>query len=170
MGVSVEVRELKNALIDLLNLSKDIKYQRERYEEMAADIGTVGAPELSDMPKGPPNPSDKIGALLVRFEKLSNEIKALEQQQMDIEDQLENVLKRLKNPDERYVIRLRYIYGKSWREVASTFYKAQDIKISVNNQKELENNIQHYHGKALVHMIEVCNENPSLKFWGKPSD
>jgi hypothetical protein len=170
VSVSAEVNELKSALVDFLNLAQEIRNQRERYEEMLAGLGTVGSPELSDIPKGPPRPGDKIGAIIVRVEKLRDELAGLEARQLEFEESLEAVLGHIKKPDERKIIRLRYIDGKSWNDIAKRFYAARGEKVTMTNRDSCKRLVQKIHGSALVHIVDVCEEEPTLRFWKTSSD
>lgn len=170
MGVSVEVTELKCALNDYLSLAQEIRNQRERYDEMIAGLGTVGSPELSDIPKGPPRPGDKIGAIIVRVEKLRDELAALETRQLEFEESLEAVLVHIKKPDEKNIIRLRYIDGKSWNDIAKRFYAARGEKVTMANRDSCIRLVQTIHGSALVHIVDVCEEKPTLRFWKTSSE
>ena len=170
MSVSNEVNELKVALKDFLSLLQEIQNQRERYEEMIEGLGAVGGPELSDMPKGPPHPSDKIGAIVVRVEKLRDEIASMEARQLEFEDRLEAVLAYLKRPDETNIMRLRYMDGKSWRKIAERFYQKRGERVTMSNQDACIRCVQALHGSALAHIVEICNEKPQLRFWETSSD
>lgn len=170
MSVSEEVNGLKIALKDFVSLSQEIRSQQERYNEMKAGLGTVGGPELSLTPKGPPAPGDKIGAIIVRFEKLGNEIIQKELEYQHIEERLDEIVSRLKRPDEQTVIRMRYIDEKSWREIAVRIYALRNIKVTASNRGSCERTVQSYHGSALAHMVKICEENPRLRFWETPSD
>lgn len=170
MGVSREVCELKAALKDFVNLTQDIRNQTERYNEMIAGLGTVGAPELKLVPNGPPKPGDKIGAILVRVEKIRTELETMEARRYEFEDRLETVLGRLSKPDEKNVIRLRYIDCKSWREITIRIYSGRGVKVTSDNAEACEHVTQSIHGAALAHIVEVCEEYPELKFWGTPTE
>lgn len=127
---------------------REIDNQIERLERIEATMNSAASPVLSDMPKSPGVKTDRTAMLVIRKMELEETIKAAIEAEAEERAAIELLIQRLKKPDERAVIRLRYFDRAGWPEIC---------KILFGEAEDYEDNIENYmrktfrlHGTALV--------------------
>lgn len=106
-----DVEAVKQRLIDLRDLRREIENQSERLERLETKLVGVGAQALTDMPKSPSPSNDRISDLMQQKFDLEEDIRATLEHRRRERMFFEKIIRRLKRSDERAVIRSRYLDG-----------------------------------------------------------
>ena len=101
---------------------QEIILQTERLENIKARLISMGISELSDMPKGPFNASDKVGDLVSQYVDLDKEIQEMIIKQKEKRKHIEKYIVLIDTADERAVLRMRYIDGDSWGNITKSIF------------------------------------------------
>lgn len=117
-----DVEAVKQRLIDLRDLRREIENQSERLERLETKLVGVGAQALTDMPKSPSPSNDRISDLMQQKFDLEEDIRATLEHRRRERMFFEKIIRRLKRSDERAVIRSRYLDGASWGDVVDLLY------------------------------------------------
>ena len=138
-----DVEAVKQRLIDLRDLRREIENQSERLERLETKLVGVGAQALTDMPKSPSPSNDRIRATLEhrRRERMF----------------FEKIIRRLKHSDERAVIRSRYLDGASWGDVVDLLYG--DEEDLLEREDMYRKRVFKLHGRALLSMAQYIEDN-----------
>lgn len=151
-----DVEAVKQRLTEYLENERDIDNQIERLEHLNARMVGVGAQVLTDMPKSPSVTNDRMAELLGQKEELELAIRAAVTEQSQERQRIEAILKHLRNPDERAVIRMRYFDRSSWPEVRDMMF---GHKADFDEKEETYLRRTHrVHGSALVNMAKYIEE------------
>lgn len=151
-----DVEAVKQRLTEYLENERDIDNQIERLEHLNARMVGVGAQVLTDMPKSPSVTNDRMAELLGQKEELELAIRAAVTEQSKERQRIEMILKHLRNPDERAVIRMRYFDRSSWPEVRDMMF---GHKADFDEKEETYLRRTHrVHGSALVNMAKYIEE------------
>lgn len=151
-----DVEAVKQRLTEYLENERDIDNQIERLEHLNARMVGVGAQVLTDMPKAPSATNDRMAELLGQKEELELSIRAAVSEQSRERQKIEQILKHLRNPDERAVIRMRYFDRSSWPEVRDMMF---GHKADFDEKEETYLRRTHrVHGSALVNMAKYLEE------------
>ena len=118
--------------------------EMERLREMACSVGSPGFEEHH-------NPNRPIEAPFVRVlekvwrmeEKINAEIDRL----VDLKAQIRGVIEAVSDPNERMVLRYRYIHNMTWERIGDELHAG-------------ETSIRRWHASALSHV--VLPENPII--------
>ena len=162
-SLKAERLKLKEALKRYMFLSQSISDQIERLEELRRE--SIGSPPLSDMPKGPPKPSDKIGNKLVKMEMIEEDISEMQKEFVQLGHVIARIERRMKRSVEKRVINLRYQDGKEWFEIARRVYAEKGVPMTRENEDSCKRYVQAIHGDALNSILRICAASPDLKFW-----
>ena len=111
--------------------------EMERLREMACSIGSPGFEEHY-------NPNHATEAPFVRAlekvwkmeEKINGEIDRL----VDLKAQIRSVIEAVSDPNERMVLRYRYIHNMTWEQIGDELHAG-------------ESSIRRWHGEALTHVV-----------------
>ena len=144
---------IKDWLEAYRNDEAEIDESLEKLRMLRAHMMSVGAQELSDMPRPPSISGDRMTEYVIRVEALEAKIdqKFLEhdRDRMAIADLLKKI-----EPEERYVIWNRYLFGMEWRDVLNRVYQKQtDFEDKIETYRR---RMYRAHEKALDDMA---------KFW-----
>lgn len=151
-----DAEAVKQRLTKHLENERDIDNQIERLEYLNARMEGVGAQVLTGMPKAPSATNDRMAELLSQKEELELAIRAAVTEQSCERQRIEEVLKHLRNPDERAVIRMRYFDRSSWSEVRDMMF---GHKADFNEKEETYlRRVHRVHGSALVNMAKYLEE------------
>ena len=104
--------------------------------DMAMDV-SIKSPRLDGMPRG-----GSLGGLelqVAEIEALRRKAEKAREKVLAMLDQIENMIDGLDDMDQKMVIKMRYIYGCQWAEIA----------VSANMA---ERTVYYLHGKALAEM------------------
>lgn len=151
-----DVEAVKQRLTEYAENERDIDNQIERLERLTARMVGVGAQVLTDMPKAPSVTNDRMADLLGQKEELEAAIRTAAAEQSKERQKIEMILKHMRNPDERAVIRMRYFDRSSWPEVRDMMFGAKDDFLE--KQDTYLRRTHRIHGSALVNMAKYIME------------
>ena len=127
-------------LSQVYNLKRKIKYDLSRLEELRELSCSISAPAYDRVPSGTRNTEAPFVKALERIwdkeDEINRELDELERKQKEIQ----SVIERLTDVDERYVLLYRYMQGMKWEEVALEMHRC-------------ESSVRKIHAKALKKII-----------------
>lgn len=133
----------------------DIEMQTERLERLEAKMYSVSSPMLSDMPKAPTPSHDQIARLVAQKEELTRIINQMVTEQEEERKRIEDVLCQIPSPEERAVIRMRYLDGEKWEMVSFLIFGADPEY--VGREESYIRRTTRLHGQALAHMAKLSD-------------
>ena len=120
----------KAYLKQYLQLKSMIAVKR-RSREMLMEISQLSGVDFTksrvqSTPKG-----DQIGDIVVRLEAMDNEIRNDIMRMLDVLEEIEQTIGRIKSPIVREVLQRRYIFGERWDAIAEhmSYSQSQVFKI-----------------------------------------
>lgn len=152
-----DVEAVKQRLIDLRDLRREIENQSERLERLETKLVGVGAHALTDMPKSPSPSNDRISDLMQQKLDLEEDIRATLEHRRRERMFFEKIIRRLKRSDERAVIRSRYLDGASWGDVVDLLYG--DEEDLLEREDMYRKRVFKLHGRALLSMAQYIEDN-----------
>ena len=152
-----DVEAVKQRLIDLRDLRREIENQSERLERLETKLVGVGALALTDMPKSPSPSNDRISDLMQQKFDLEEDIRATLEHRRRERMFFEKIIRRLKRSDERAVIRSRYLDGASWGDVVDLLYG--DEEDLLEREDMYRKRVFKLHGRALLSMAQYIEDN-----------
>lgn len=136
---------------------KKVDDMLERLRTIQARMKSVGAQELSDMPRPPSAPKDRMAEYVVQCESLELAIK---KESHELELCRKNILDltgQLKKPEARDMIRYRYLYGYEWSEIMKKLYS--DRKDLAEKENAYRRKMYRLHESALKEMAKLWNKS-----------
>lgn len=131
-----DVQEILKSYIDFE------RYARKCFREVdMAEETLLRSPRMDGMPR-----SGNISGLdeqVAQIDRLKRKANKERQKALDAQEQIYDMISTLKNPRQKAVIKLRYIYGESWDEIAA----------SLELKKRM---VLYIHGKALAELRKDC--------------
>ena len=94
-----DVEAVKQRLIDLRDLRREIENQSERLERLETKLVGVGAQALTDMPKSPSPSNDRISDLMQQKFDLEEDIRATLEHRRRERMFFEKIIRRLKRSE-----------------------------------------------------------------------
>lgn len=152
-----DVEAVKQRLIDLRDLRREIENQSERLERLETKLVGVGAQALTGMPKSPSPSNDRISDLMQQKIDLEEDIRATLEHRRRERMFFEKIIRRLKHSDERAVIRSRYLDGASWGDVVDLLYG--DEEDLLEREDMYRKRVFKLHGRALLSMAQYIEDN-----------
>lgn len=152
-----DVEAVKQRLIDLRDLRREIENQSERLERLETKLVGVGAQALTDMQKSPSPSNDRISDLMQQKFDLEEDIRATLEHRRRERMFFEKIIRRLKRSDERAVIRSRYLDGASWGDVVDLLYG--DEEDLLEREDMYRKRVFKLHGGALLSMAQYIEDN-----------
>ena len=120
-----ETDEIKQRLESYAALQRKIDNQIERLENLIATMGSPSTPNLTGLPSGGGDGTSKTERQVIRKLELEDKIRHMEQDERKLRRELEELIDRLKNPDEQTVIEMRYIDRAKWWTVCAALYSTE---------------------------------------------
>lgn len=122
-------KKVKAMLQEYADEARYLETQFERLKMLHENIGP-GSQNLSGMPHANTNSiSDKTGDLAIRITETEEEIADLQQAQTERRKEIMKLIRKVKKPDHRSVIQLRYLDGADWPDICRILYgKEKDYK------------------------------------------
>lgn len=114
-----EYQRKKEYLAGYRKACKKIESLKEQLESLLEIEQSVRSQQLSDMPKGS-NRHQDLSDLMVKLEDLQAQIADAITDSCKIKLEIEEALWKLDDPEEARVLRFRYIYFMTGREISST--------------------------------------------------
>lgn len=106
----------KKDLQQYLWLRRVIKQLEDRREELETEATRMTV-RYSDQPKGAPYDKDRMADLVVEMVELDEKIQAKLAESYELARKIEETIESLPER-EQYLMRARYIEGKSWEQIA----------------------------------------------------
>ncbi len=101
----------------------EIAKLKEERAMLKARMTSISAQELSDMPRPPSNPKDRMSEYMIRLEALETKIAWKSEYQEICRFTIQSISDRLRKKEAQDIIRLRYLEGKEWTEILMEVYK-----------------------------------------------
>lgn len=115
----IEYQSKKEYLTGYRKACKKIESLKEQLESLREIERSIKSQQLSDMPKGSNHHQD-LSDLMVKLEDLQAQIADAITDSCKIKLEIEEALWKLDDPEEARVLRFRYIYFMTGREISST--------------------------------------------------
>ena len=115
----IEYQSKKEYLTGYRKACKKIESLKEQLESLREIERSIKSQQLSDMPKGSNHHQD-LSDLMVKLEDLQAQIADAIMDSCKIKLEIEEALWKLDDPEEARVLRFRYIYFMTGREISST--------------------------------------------------
>ena len=129
-----------------------IDEELEKLRTLRARMTSVGAQQLSDMPKAPSSNPDKMAEMVIRADELENSIR----ERMKIQDIDRNAIESLADQlgdNQKMIITYRYLYGKKWTDIVQMMYGKESGYFQ--KMKTFSKRIYREHEKALTEMARA---------------
>ncbi len=100
----------------------DLAKRIEEYDNKIMELSNLGSAPIDDMPKSATvgNPTDKY---VMKLLELKEKRQQLIFKSIDIENETEEYINKVDNPEIRTLMRKYYIDGMSWNDIARVYYK-----------------------------------------------
>ena len=108
------VNDIKERLGEYTRLLREIDNQYERLGLMEMTMAAPPGLSMTGMPRGSGAPSDRTGLMVMRKMELEEQIKETIAEEQKERASIEAMIQRVKHPDERAVLRLRYFDRADW--------------------------------------------------------
>lgn len=154
----------REMLDDYVIAEEDIDREIERLEYLTSKMTGISAQVMNGMPRSSSMSTDRMADMLGRKEELEASIRAAVDKQAQKRKEIEEIVRHLKNTEERAVIRLKYLDRTEWADV---------LEIMFGGRKDFQDKYESYrrrmyrvHGTALVnmekYMKESCQPNTAI--------
>lgn len=149
--------EAREMLDDYVIAEEDIDREIERLEYLTSKMTGISAQVMNGMPRSSSMSTDRMADMLGRKEELEASIRAAVDKQAQKRKEIEEIIRHLRNTEERAVIRLRYLDRTEWDEV---------LEIMFGNKSDFNDRFETYrrrmyrvHGTALVNMEKYMKQS-----------
>lgn len=147
----------KQQLKDYKRLRKEIECEQERLEMIEVKILGISSKNSDGMPRSSSSEYDKMATQIAYKTDIENNLAQLLQKEKSKRMEIEKeIVERLEYPDERMLIRLRYIDGLSWREISELLFSKR--KDYYEDEEKYKRRVYRIHGNALVKMAKKNSE------------
>ena len=127
---------VKDWLLAYRNNIAKIDDKLEEIRTLKARMTSIGAQEITDMPKGQGASKDRMTEYLIRLETMEAEVNYEIAQQDICKETIIHISESLKRKEAREIIRHRYLFGREWSDVLQTVYgKNPDYSSKLNTYK-----------------------------------
>ncbi|MCD8051276.1 MAG: hypothetical protein LUE89_06315 [Clostridiales bacterium] len=156
-GAGVTTENVKQWLLRFLDGEHAIDVQIERLERLEARIEGTGSPNLDGMPRGSPN-HDRVASMLAQKEEFENKIRSMITAQADRRRMVEQYVDRLRKPDEKAVIEMRYLDGERWKDISQMLFGSKaDF---ADREDSFLRRTTRLHERALINLVAVMGQDP----------
>ena len=157
------ISEVKRRLEDYRSDDREIDNQIERLERLEAKMKDVGAQVITDMPRSS-NPSmDRMADYVSQKDYLTETIEELIARHKNDRKEIERVILHLREPDERAVIRMRYLDIAPWNEVVDMMFGG--AKDFVDKEDTYKRKVFAIHSNAISGMASYIISNRDSFFF-----
>lgn len=167
-------QKIKDRLADYTAMLRDIDNQIERLDRMTLTMADPPGPDMTGMPRGSGTPTDRTGMMVARKLELEEQIKESIAEERRENAAIERMIRKLDNPDERAVIRLRYFDRAGWDEIAGALFG--DRQDYLDKEETYQKRTFRLHGRALLALAKVTEgtgitpeKEAAQKAAGRPS-
>lgn len=154
----MDIGKTKARLRAYQTMQRDLDNQVERLERITAQLEAPGSPSLTGMPKATGYVESRMTTMIARKVDLEKQIEADIRAERSERKAIEDICKRMSNPDERAIIRLRYLDEAKWTEINEVLHgKREDFAAKTEDYLR-----QTYrkHGTALVSFAAADDDGP----------
>ncbi|MBD5469224.1 MAG: DUF1492 domain-containing protein [Lachnospiraceae bacterium] len=145
---------IKRRLQDYTERRRDFENENERYIRLYQAAHSPKTPRFDAIRKGSPD-KDLMGNQVAELIEMEKDLKSEQEAIIEERKQLQRLIKKLKKADERAVIRMKYLDGMDWVDIAAALYRKQkDYKVA--EQAYLDKAYK-LHGAALLSLSIVLN-------------
>lgn len=147
----------RELLDDYVIAEEDIDREIERLEYLTSKMTGISAQVMNGMPRSSSMSTDRMADMLGRKEELEASIREAVERQAQKRKEIESIVRRLKNTEERQVIRMRYLDRTEWDEVLEIMFGG---KSDFNDRFETyRRRMYRVHGTALVNMEKYMKQS-----------
>lgn len=122
--LSYQAQAVKDWLLAYRDAEEEINVRFEKIRTLETRIKTVGAVEISDMPKAHGSSTDKLAEYLIRKEQLSDECSRLLRQHEKDKEAVVSLFGYL-TPVQRKIIYYKYLVGLEWADVYEHIFRVR---------------------------------------------
>lgn len=133
---------------------KHINLQLEKLRTLQAQMRSVGAQQLSDMPRPPSAPKDRMADYVAKVEALEQDIDEETKQLEECRETILEITGELKRVDACKLIRLRYLRGYEWSEITEALY-GSDKPWTEKEQTAYKRRTYRLHDSALAELAKL---------------
>lgn len=152
-----DVDAVRERLNQYLSTEQDIDNQIERLERLDSKMKGVSAQVLTGMPRSPSASNDRMAIMLGQKEDLEQSIKEAVSQQSQERNEIEEILTHIDKPDERAVIRMRYLDRTEWKEVLDMMFGGRPDFLE--KEETYERRMYRVHSSAILNMARYIEES-----------
>ena len=131
------------------DLRRELEMQSVRLVQMREQMGELRSPALGIMPPTFSD-GDKVSRDIIRISELEQTVESLFASERAEHDELERIIKRMHNADQRFLIRSRYFDGMDWEQIAEMMYG--DRADYTLNRRDYVVKLYHLHTKSIISM------------------
>ena len=146
---------MKRRLNAFRDLNKEIRYELDRLERLEEKATSPSSPVLSGMPRSPGFTNTAIPDKVSKIVELRNEIEELVSFRDSEEVAINTMIGFLVKPEERAVIRIRYLDNEDWEDVLFVLFGAE--KDLNDKYEEYKQKMFRWHRSAIQNMV-VSND------------
>ena len=159
MGEPMTIKQLKSWLSEYINLKSENDDQFERIARMKNEEKFPAYKE-NDGSQHQPGASDRMGNAIIRRMSYEERVAPLIQANQNKMDAIEEAINNVRDPQERRVLRMRYIDGEfcrhpRWENIALKLY-------GDNDEKHLQAAYR-LHGRALQSVLKGLTKEKELQ-------
>ena len=151
------VNDIKERLGEYTRLLREIDNQYERLGRMEMTMAAPPEPDMTGMPRGSGTPTDRTGMMVLRKMELEEQIKETIAEEQKERASIEAMIQRVKHPDERAVLRLRYFDRADWDGICAVLFS--DRQDYLERIDSYQNRTYKAHGRALLRMAEILKKS-----------
>lgn len=121
----MEKEQVKKWLCRFSEMMREMEITEERYITIKQKSVSVSAPSLEGMPHGTGTITDKTANYIVQLEEIESRYRQQNKEAFAIYDEIEAKIRQIKGknyPDERAVLRMRYLDLFKWCEVSEVLF------------------------------------------------
>ena len=157
IDLRIKAEAVKQRFNDYRYDDREVETQQERYERLLNKMYEVGAQALSDTPRSPSPANDRVSEFVSRKEDLEKEIGELVVHHREERAHIERLVKALKRPDQRAVIRIRVIDGMGWPDVSDVLFG--ENKDFVDEEEKYKRKTFRIFNEALLGIAKYIDES-----------
>lgn len=142
--------EVRDWLRAYVRNEEEIDDLLEKLRTIKASATSIGAQEITDMPKAASVARDTLAEYMVRVDELERQIREKIEIHKSSRRAIENVLKKMESQKQQRIIRYRYIEGMEWGDVIYQCY--HDKKDYTEKVRAYSKRVYRDHDRALLEM------------------
>ena len=119
--MAVTERTMRQRLDAYVDLRKELRMQAMRLDQMRQTIGDIRSPKY-EPGKASSGPDDGVARDVIALENLEHRVAELIGHEESEHDDLERMICRVTNAQQRALLRLRYFDLKDWADIAFAFF------------------------------------------------